>query len=140
MSESPKLSIKINVTAFVFKEASPAKKPADGTASAPGGPKMKLDKKQVPQLVVLGLLVLTCIGYVSFTVFKPPDDGARFRRQERRGKCYQARLCVSRFSQFPRRGTFPDLSAPIQRRDPFTIQSMGASSSEAAKPSARSRW
>lgn len=29
---------------------------------------MKLDKKQIPQLVVLGLLTLLCIGYVSFTV------------------------------------------------------------------------
>lgn len=35
-TESPNLSIKINVTAFVFKEASPSKKPASGTAKLPG--------------------------------------------------------------------------------------------------------
>lgn len=33
---SPKLNIKINVTAFVFKEASPSKKPAANTARNPG--------------------------------------------------------------------------------------------------------
>ena len=33
---------------------------------------MKLDKKQIPQLVVLGLLLLICIGYVSFKFMKPP--------------------------------------------------------------------
>lgn len=38
MSENPKLSIKINATAFVFKEASPSKrKPVDGAVKAPGG-------------------------------------------------------------------------------------------------------
>jgi Tfp pilus assembly protein PilO len=37
-AESPRLSIKINATAFVFKEASPSKgKPLDGAAKAPGG-------------------------------------------------------------------------------------------------------
>lgn len=36
LGQSPKLSIQINVTAFVFKEASKAKKPAAGTAQVQG--------------------------------------------------------------------------------------------------------
>ena len=38
---------------------------------------MKLDKKQIPQLVALGLLVLACVGYVSFTLVKPSAPAAQ---------------------------------------------------------------
>lgn len=97
---------------------------------------MKLDKKQVPQLIVLGLLVLLCIGYVSFTVFKKPATEAAPAATS--ATTSQAKASVRVASEpIPVTGTFPDLNAPIPRRDPFTVQNLeGTRKEEAAKPAA----
>jgi hypothetical protein len=95
---------------------------------------MKLDKKQTPQLVVLGLLVLLCIGYVSFTFVKPPaTEPAPLVIKSAKADAH-GKVAVEVQAQ-PVAGstTFPDLSAPIARRDPFTVQTLGGD--EAAKPS-----
>lgn len=85
---------------------------------------MKLDKKQVPQLVVLGLLVMTCIGYVSFTVMKPPaTEPAPAPKQAASRSAGKAMIRLAA-QPIPATSTFPDLSAPIPRRDPFTTQAL----------------
>ncbi len=95
---------------------------------------MKLDKKQAPQLVVLGVLVLACIGYVSFTVFKPPAVEIKPpapKQEEKSG----AAGAVVRLAAQPIQSTaaFPDLSTPLAKRDPFTMQNLPESESAAAK-------
>lgn len=95
---------------------------------------MKLDKKQIPQLIVLGLLVLLCIGYVSFTVFKKP---AAKPGSQASSATTDAKASVRIASEpIPVTGTFPNLNAPIPRRDPFTAQRLDSESSdgETAKP------
>jgi hypothetical protein len=89
---------------------------------------MKLDKKQVPQLVVLGLLVLACIGYASFTVFKPPAVELKPPAPKEPDKA-RASIAVVRLTAQPIQPTaeFPDLSTPIARRDPFTVQALPSS-------------
>lgn len=85
---------------------------------------MKPDKKQIPQLVVLGLLVVTCIGYVSFTVFKKPATEPA-PEPTAVSQASRASAMIRMAPQaIPATSTFPDLSAPIPRRDPFTIQSL----------------
>jgi hypothetical protein len=86
---------------------------------------MKLDKKQVPQMVVLGLLVLACIGYASFTIFKPPAVELKPPAPKQEEKS-SAAVAVVRMTAQPIRPTaaFPDLSTPIAKRDPFTVQSL----------------
>jgi hypothetical protein len=86
---------------------------------------MKLDKKQIPQFVVLGLLVVVCIGYVSFTVFKPPAIELKPPAPKQPDKA-NAAIAVIRLTAQPIQSTaaFPDLSTPIARRDPFTVQNL----------------
>lgn len=84
---------------------------------------MKLDKKQLPQLVVLGLLVLLCIGYMSFTVLKPPATEPPPPAKSAQASAAKALVHVAA-EPIPVTGAFPDLSAPIPRRDPFTIQTL----------------
>ncbi len=86
---------------------------------------MKLDKKQVPQLIVLGLLVLMCIGYVSFTVFKKPATESAPPAKADSTNTPKATVRVAS-EPIPVTGTFPDLNAPIPRRDPFTVQHLGS--------------
>lgn len=95
---------------------------------------MKLDKKQMPQLVVLGLLVLLCIGYVSFNFVKPPATEPVPPAAKSTKSDFAAKIAVQVQAQ-PVAGTttFPDLSAPIPRRDPFTVQTF--ESVDAPKPS-----
>lgn len=85
---------------------------------------MKPDKKQIPQLIVLGLLVLVCIGYVSFQVMKPGDvkptrktDSATVQSAAAEP---EAKALIT-----PDTGAisvFPDLSRSLSRRDPFVPQ------------------
>lgn len=82
---------------------------------------MKLDKKQIPQLAVLGVLVLGCIGYVSFTLAKPPVKAAKPAAT----KTQAAVAEVTAEEKISQSGTFPDLSSPLPRRDPFVVQSLG---------------
>jgi len=88
---------------------------------------MKLDKKQIPQLVVLGLLVLICIGYVSFTFMKPPATGpAPGAKQSAKANAHDNSLVQVQAETVLSTATFPDLGAPIPRRDPFTVQNLEA--------------
>lgn len=84
---------------------------------------MKLDKKQVPQLIVLGLLVVFCVGYVSFTLMKPPAPA-----QEQSAKKSEPGAVVQVKTEDIPLGTFPNLTAPLPRRDPFAVQSLGRQS------------
>ena len=90
---------------------------------------MKLDKKQIPQMVVLGLLVMLCIGYASFTVFKPPAVELKPPAPKQPDKAGSAGIAVVRLTAQPIQSTaaFPDLSTPIARRDPFTVQTLPSS-------------
>lgn len=82
---------------------------------------MKLDKKQIPQLVILGVLVLGCIGYVSFTLAKPP---AQAPKSGEAGKQAASVAEVIAQPQMMQVGTFPGLTTPIARRDPFVVQTL----------------
>jgi len=94
---------------------------------------MKLDKKQLPQLVVLGVLVLACIGYVSFTVFKPPAVEMKPPEPKQAEKT-DLGVATVRLTSQPIQPTaaFPDLSVPIARRDPFTVQVLPTSATDGA--------
>lgn len=99
---------------------------------------MKLDKKQIPQLVVLGLLVLGCIGYVSFTVLKPPAVEMIPPEAKEAGK--SSAFAKAKEKVQPEAivimptATFPDLGASIPRRDPFAVQALPNSSEPPTKP------
>lgn len=86
---------------------------------------MKIDKKQLPQLIVLGVLVIICIGYLSFSVLKgkpaPPPPPAE--QQATTGATDQAADDkAAKDDNVVPSGVFPDLSASMGRRDPFSPQ------------------
>jgi len=91
---------------------------------------MKLDKKQIPQVIVLGVLVLICIGYVSFTVLKPPAVELKPPPPKQPDKSAPG-VAVVQLAPQPIQPTaaFPDLTTPVARRDPFTVQPLPQSSS-----------
>ena len=83
---------------------------------------MKLDKKQLPQLIVLGVLVLLCIGYVSFTIKPkqlppPPAPVAEQQANEAKENSEEATEIVPV-------GIFPNTTVEVSRRDPFTPQAL----------------
>jgi len=99
---------------------------------------MKPDSKQVPQLVVLGILVLVCVGYVSFQVMCPgtkkhvPAD--QKASQTNRSSASQASAFVS--PELGAHSIFPNLGAFPERRDPFTPQRLpGTITSESTSTS-----
>ena len=87
---------------------------------------MKLDKKQIPQLVVLGVLVLFCVGYVSFKIFSPKTASAppapvnQAAEQDNAGDPAQASISIDTLPA----GVFPDITSIPSRRDPFTPQAL----------------
>lgn len=84
---------------------------------------MKLDKKQLPQLIVLGVLVLLCIGYVSFTVAKPkqlPPPPAPVVGQQ----ADEAKENNEDAAEIVPAGIFPNTTIEAGRRDPFTPQAL----------------
>jgi hypothetical protein len=85
---------------------------------------MKLDKKQIPQFAVMGALALSCIGYVSFMVFKPPAVEMTPPPPKQSERAHLPGSATVAISARPIQATaaFPDLGAPIPRRDPFAIQ------------------
>lgn len=93
---------------------------------------MKLDKKQIPQLIILGLLVVGCIGYVSFTLAKPPAPAAPPASSKTPTAAVAEVTAQPQLAQF---GTFPSLTAPIARRDPFVVQSLGTAHAAATSES-----
>ncbi len=84
------------------------------------------DKKQTPQLIVLGLLVLTCIGYVSFSVTKPPATEMTPPVHKITKPNTTAAAMQLRSQPLPTTSTYPDLNAPIPRRDPFAVQRLAS--------------
>ena len=90
---------------------------------------MKLDKKQIPQLVILGLLVLGCIGYVSFTLAKPPAQAKKPAEAKPETAAVAEVTTQARLMQI---GTFPNLTSPVARRDPFVVQPLSTESVESA--------
>lgn len=96
---------------------------------------MKLDKKQIPQLIVLGILVLVCIGYVSFTVLKAPPVALKQNQPDNSGGTAVVHLAARPIQST---SAFPDLNTPVARRDPFTVQAVPNSAKddfEEQKPS-----
>ncbi|OFX15299.1 MAG: hypothetical protein A2Z18_11440 [Armatimonadetes bacterium RBG_16_58_9] len=89
---------------------------------------MKLDKKQLPQLIVLGLLVVVCVGYVSFTVLKPkrletqPKPPAQARQAADDDRAAQDDSADGAQWKTVLAGIFPDLTATPSKRDPFSPQ------------------
>lgn len=83
---------------------------------------MKPDKKQTPQLIVLGLLVILCIGYVTFTVAKPPETEMTPPVVKIDKPVNAATAMQVRSRPLANIESYPNLSSPIARRDPFTVQ------------------
>jgi hypothetical protein len=97
---------------------------------------MKPDKKQVPQLIALGLLVVAFIGFLSFKVIAPRTEkklettsvvkkAESVKQDDKTGDETQATATVALESQIL--GVFPDLAAVPARRDPFAPQKLGGS-------------
>lgn len=95
------------------------------------------DKKQTPQLIVLGLLVLICIGYVSFTVTKPPSTEMTPPAHKVTKPNSAAAAMQLRSQPLPTTSTYPDLNAPIPRRDPFALQKLASAARADAPDQAR---
>ncbi|MCE5200233.1 MAG: hypothetical protein ABFD54_05645 [Armatimonadota bacterium] len=78
---------------------------------------MKLDKKQTIQLVVLGVLVIICIGYVSFSAMNshqaPPQPVKQASEKTETVETNTATVAAAPTS------VFPDLASVPARRDPF---------------------
>lgn len=88
---------------------------------------MKPDKKQVPQLIVLGLLVLGCVGYVSFQVMTPsaaPDPKQAEAKSEQTKVVVTTASVASAVPDNTAYRVFPGLSTVPSRRDPFIPQAL----------------
>lgn len=90
---------------------------------------MKLDKKQLPQLAVLGLLVVACVGVVAFQFAGPRrsappapivNDRSRApdRASEEAAGPRSARVASADLGAVPA-SVFPSLMSTPARRDPF---------------------
>lgn len=98
---------------------------------------MKLDKKQIPQLIILFVLVLICVGYVSFQM---RGSGSR-----KAGKKAETALQTRVAADLPQasasvtpdlavQSIFPSLGTTPVRRDPFAPQPLpGATQPDVAK-------
>jgi len=87
---------------------------------------MKPDNKHLPQLIVLGSLVLVCVGYVSFKVLSPstpaPQAGASAKEA---GPSTASVVPDTSAAQ-----VLSGLGAPPARRDPFMPQALPVAESE----------
>lgn len=89
---------------------------------------MKPDKKQLPQLAVLGLLVVACVGVIAFQFAAPKKSAptaatARDRKAaaERKADASDpnaARVASAEVALVPS-SVFPNLTSTPPRRDPF---------------------
>jgi hypothetical protein len=96
---------------------------------------MKLDKKQIPQLIVLGVLVIVCIGYVSFSVFSPKQAAPRPPAEKAASTAAsEAETSASQESAVLPPGEFPEMMGATVRRDPFTPQIAATAEQLAATP------
>jgi len=107
---------------------------------------MKPDKKQVPQLIVLGLLTVAFIGFLSFNFLAPKTEkkletttasvtSPNNKQDDKADADTQATATVAPESQVL--GVFPDLAAIPARRDPFAPQKLGEPVSEVASTAIR---
>ena len=92
---------------------------------------MKLDRKQILQLAVLGVLVVAFVGYLSFKVIAPKGQVMRARTEAKsakkavepgKGPAAEPEATVSPATQAW--GVFPDLASLPARRDPFVAQKL----------------
>lgn len=91
---------------------------------------MALDKKQLPQLIVLGALVLVSVGYISFKVAAPkpvvPNPAAKAASETSASAEAESEITgpdSEALALLPP-GEFPNLMVVPARRDPFTAQRM----------------
>jgi len=86
---------------------------------------MKQDNKQIPQLIVLGVLVLACVSYVSFKVMRPgparPTEAPAATTTES-SPVSQPEAAVVVMPDAGAFSVFPDLARVLDRRDPFAPQ------------------
>lgn len=84
---------------------------------------MKLDKKQLPQLIILGVLVVVCIGFVSFQLMgsKQATPPAPLRQPDKTEASTEAPGSAMPGESLTAvaTGVFPGLSSAVPRRDPF---------------------
>lgn len=83
---------------------------------------MKVDKKQLPQLIILGVLVVICVGYLSFSVLSPKNAGHKPAPAKATAPNAAAAAEEQGGETLVPVGIFPDLTAAAARRDPFTPQ------------------
>ena len=99
---------------------------------------MKPDKKQVPQFIILGILVLICVGYVSFKVMGSGVAGNSTPAAGKPGHgdsaAASSEASASVTPDVTAYSVFPDLRSVPTRRDPFAPQPMpGAMIGESAE-------
>ena len=92
---------------------------------------MKLDKKQLPQLIVLGALVVGCVGYLSFKMVAPSGPGSRNARVAKPAvkpnelnEPAKSDAAATVIPESQTSGVFPDLASTPARRDPFIPQKL----------------
>ena len=89
---------------------------------------MQVDKKQIPQFIILGVLVLFCVGYVSFKVLSPKDSAPpapanQAAVQDNESNAVEGDPALASVSIDPLpAGVFPDITSVPSRRDPFAPQ------------------
>ncbi len=90
---------------------------------------MKLEKKQTAQLAVLGVLVVGCVGYLSFKVVAPKEPGkpAATEAGDKTVETEQNTVGEPEATVAPAPqgwSVYPDLASTPGRRDPFIAQSL----------------
>lgn len=87
---------------------------------------MKTDKKQLPQLIILGVLVVACIGFVSFQFMggKPVENAAKPSggSDTQTTDTASPKTSVVVTEDVVASGVFPELATVPSRRDPFVEQ------------------
>ena len=91
---------------------------------------MKPDNKQLPRLIVLGVLVLLCVGYVSFKVLSPSTPAPRAPKPAKEAAASTASVVPDTSAA----QLFAGLGATPARRDPFMPQALPPAESEDTEP------
>lgn len=92
---------------------------------------MKLDKKQIPMLIVLAVLVVGCVGYLSFSMSAPNSakqaSQAAGKSADEVAKPATDEADAAVKLEADSAGVFPNLAMVPARRDPFTPQKLPGS-------------
>ncbi len=87
---------------------------------------MKTDKKQLPQLIALGVLVVGCVCFVSFQFFlnKPAENAVKPQSAPEASQASEpsADTTTAVTEDAVASGVFPELAVSPPRRDPFAEQ------------------